>query len=89
MQRTFTHNYKRSFEGEIIPLHPSPTINSINLSSHKDTYLLHPSTYKGSSIVERLFLTLTFRSPDMLAPAKIPVAAGKKTAKTEKNPSLS
>lgn len=28
---------------------------------------------------------LTAKSPDMLAPAKIPVAAGKKTANTEKN----
>jgi hypothetical protein len=32
----------------------------------------------------------TFKSPDMLAPAKIPVAAGKNMAKTEKklSPSL-
>jgi hypothetical protein len=32
----------------------------------------------------------TFRSPEILAPAKIPVAAGKNTAKTEKklSPSL-
>lgn len=28
---------------------------------------------------------LTARSPEMLAPARIPVAAGKKMAKTEKN----
>ena len=28
---------------------------------------------------------LTLRSPEMLAPARIPVAAGKKMAKTEKN----
>ena len=31
----------------------------------------------------------TLRSPDMLAPAKIPVAAGKKMANTEKNDSPS
>ena len=29
----------------------------------------------------------TFRSPDILAPARIPVAAGKKTPKTMKNDS--
>lgn len=29
--------------------------------------------------------TLTARSPEMLAPAKMPVAAGKKMEKTEKN----
>lgn len=29
---------------------------------------------------------VTFKSPDMLAPARIPVAAGKKTEYTEKNP---
>jgi len=29
----------------------------------------------------------SFKLPDMLAPAVIPVTAGKKTAKTEKNPS--
>jgi len=29
---------------------------------------------------------ITFKSPDMLAPAKIPVAAGKKMEYTEKNP---
>lgn len=34
-------------------------------------------------------LALTFRSPEMLAPARIPVAAGKKMAKTEKNVSPS
>lgn len=28
----------------------------------------------------------TFKSPDMLAPARIPVAAGKKMEYTEKNP---
>lgn len=32
---------------------------------------------------------LTVRSPEMLAPAKIPVAAGKKMANTEKNVSSS
>lgn len=31
----------------------------------------------------------TFRSPEMFAPARIPVAAGKKMAKTEKNVSPS
>ena len=31
--------------------------------------------------------TLTLRSPEMLAPANIPVAAGKKTENTEKNDS--
>ena len=30
---------------------------------------------------------LTFKSPEMLAPAKIPVAAGKNIAKTEKKSS--
>lgn len=34
-------------------------------------------------------VTPTFKSPDMLAPARIPVAAGKKMAKTEKKPSPS
>lgn len=29
-------------------------------------------------------LQITFKSPDILAPANIPVAAGKKMAKTEK-----
>lgn len=29
----------------------------------------------------------TFRSPEILAPARMPVAAGKKMANTEKNPS--
>ena len=32
---------------------------------------------------------LTARSPEMLAPARIPVAAGKKMANTEKNVSSS
>lgn len=32
---------------------------------------------------------LTVRSPDIFAPARIPVAAGKKMAKTEKNVSSS
>lgn len=32
---------------------------------------------------------LTVRSPEMLAPARIPVAAGKKMANTEKNDSSS
>lgn len=30
------------------------------------------------------FFSLTARSPEMLAPARMPVAAGKKMAKTEK-----
>lgn len=34
-------------------------------------------------------LALTLRSPEILAPARIPVAAGKKMAKTEKNVSPS
>lgn len=34
-------------------------------------------------------LNLTDRSPEILAPAKMPVAAGKKMAKTEKNVSSS
>lgn len=34
-------------------------------------------------------LALTLRSPEMLAPARMPVAAGKKMAKTEKNVSPS
>lgn len=33
----------------------------------------------------KAWLQLTARSPEMLAPARIPVAAGKKMAKTEKN----
>ena len=31
--------------------------------------------------------TVTFKSPEMLAPARMPVAAGKKMAKTEKKDS--
>ncbi len=34
-------------------------------------------------------MILTARSPDILAPARIPVAAGKKMAKTEKKDSSS
>lgn len=34
-------------------------------------------------------MNLTIRSPEILAPAKIPVAAGKKMAKTEKKVSSS
>ena len=33
----------------------------------------------------KLNLLLTARSPEMLAPAKMPVAAGKNIANTEKN----
>lgn len=35
------------------------------------------------------FNRFTFKSPDILAPAVIPVAAGKKTANTEKKSSFS
>ena len=45
------------------------------------------TTNDNIHIVSKLikYLHLTERSPDMLAPAKIPVAAGKKMEKTEKN----
>lgn len=44
--------------------------------------------YIKVSIIVLLFtLTLTLRSPEMLAPANIPVAAGKNIANTEKNDS--
>ena len=36
-----------------------------------------------------MVIILTARSPDMLAPARIPVAAGKKMENTEKNDSPS
>lgn len=36
-----------------------------------------------------LYEKVTRKSPEMLAPARIPVAAGKKMANTEKNVSLS
>lgn len=50
-----------------------------------------PSKHKNDSHVRKLpCALLTARSPDMLAPAKIPVAAGKKMENTEKKdwPSL-
>lgn len=42
-----------------------------------------------TSVMIQFFTTLTARSPEMFAPARIPVAAGKKMANTEKKVSSS
>lgn len=48
-------------------------------------YTYHTSTTFSLRSYRHYFAQLTARSPEILAPARMPVAAGKKIEKTEKN----
>lgn len=50
-------------------------------------FLFCPTTVSPHTVLQKQRKRHTSKSPEMLAPARIPVAAGKKMAKTEKKPS--